>query len=139
MLKVLSDRMAEALAELLHERVRKEFWGYAGVEDLTVTELIREKYQGIRPAPGYPACPEHSEKVKLFDLLNAESDAGISLTENYAMYPAASVSGYYFMHPFSRYFNLGKIKKDQVEEYARRKNLSLVQAEKLLAQNLGYK
>ncbi|MEA3477385.1 MAG: vitamin B12 dependent-methionine synthase activation domain-containing protein, partial [Bacteroidota bacterium] len=139
MLKVLSDRMAEAFAELLHERVRKEFWGYAKAEDLTVADELKERYQGIRPAPGYPACPEHSEKVKLFKLLNAEQDAGIHLTENYAMFPAASVSGYYFMHPFSKYFKLGKIKKDQLEDYARRKNIPLAQAEKLLVQNLDYK
>ena len=139
MLKVLSDRLAEALAELLHERIRKEFWGYDAKEDLGIPDMIRERYQGIRPAPGYPACPEHSEKLKLFELLEAEQQAGMKLTENYAMYPAASVSGYYFMHPFARYFNLGKLGKDQVSDYAARKKLTLQQAEKLLSPNLGYK
>ena len=139
MLKVVSDRLAEALAELLHERVRREFWGYAASENLSIPEMIREHYQGIRPAPGYPACPEHSEKEKIFDLLGAEREAGMKLTENYAMYPAASVSGYYFMHPFARYFNLGRLRKDQVEDYAARKNIPLARAEKLLSPNLGYK
>jgi 5-methyltetrahydrofolate--homocysteine methyltransferase len=139
MLKICADRLAEALAEMLHEKVRKEVWGYSPGECNSPGELLKESYQGIRPAPGYPACPDHSEKRKLFNLLDAEKKAGISLTENYAMYPAASVSGYYFMHPFSRYFNLGKIMKDQVIDYASRKGISIAEAEKLLAPNLGYK
>jgi 5-methyltetrahydrofolate--homocysteine methyltransferase len=139
MMKILADRLAEAFAELMHVRVRKEFWGYAPNENLTLEEILREKYQGIRPAPGYPACPEHSEKRVLFNLLNAEEKADIHLTENFAMYPAASVSGYYFAHPQSQYFNLGKISRDQVEDYARRKNLSVEQVEKLLNVNLNYK
>ncbi len=136
MIKVLADRLAEAFAEELHERVRKEFWGYAPEENLSVAELLKEEYRGIRPAPGYPACPEHSEKRTIFDLLGAEKNAGITLTENYAMYPAASVSGYYFSHEFSRYFNLGKISPEQVEDYATRKNISFEQAKKYLRQNI---
>lgn len=139
MIKILADRLAEAFAELMHHRVRKEFWGYASDESLEVDEILREKYQGIRPAPGYPACPEHSEKRVLFDLLHAEEKAGIILTENFAMYPAASVSGYYFANPQSQYFNLGKIAKDQVENYARRKNLTIEETERLLNVNLNYK
>ena len=115
MLKALADRLAEAMAEYVHERVRKEFWGYATEEQLTNEELIKEKYVGIRPAPGYPACPDHSEKNKLFELLNADNLVDISLTENFAMYPAASVSGWYFSHPESKYFGVGKIGMDQVE------------------------
>ena len=138
MLKILADRLAEAFAELMHEKVRKEYWGYESGEDLSVQELLREKYSGIRPAPGYPACPEHSEKRTLFDLLGTEKHTSIRLTENYAMYPAASVSGYYFMHPFSKYFNLGKITREQVEDYARRKGLDISGAEKLLKPNLAY-
>ena len=114
MLKALADRLAEAMAEYVHERVRKEFWGYATEEQLTNEELIKEKYVGIRPAPGYPACPDHSEKNKLFALLNAKNLVDISLTENFAMYPAASVSGWYFSHPESKYFGVGKIGMDQV-------------------------
>jgi len=136
MLKILADRLAEAFAERLHERVRKEFWGYAKDENLSVSELLKEEYQGIRPAPGYPACPEHSEKRTLFNLLQAEEKAGIRLTENFAMYPAASVSGYYFSHEFSRYFNLGKVSAQQVEDYAKRKNISIELAKKYLRQNL---
>ncbi len=136
MLKVLADRLAEALAELLHYRVRKEFWGYAAHENLTVKEIIREKYRGIRPAPGYPACPEHSEKVTIFNLLEAEKNAGIKLTENYAMYPAASVSGYYFAHPDAKYFAVGKILPDQVADYAQRKGLTVEEVERLLNVNL---
>ncbi|MFP4469801.1 MAG: methionine synthase, partial [Bacteroidales bacterium] len=139
MMKILADRLAEAFAELMHEKVRKEFWGYAPDETLSIEETLREKYQGIRPAPGYPACPEHSEKRTLFDLLDAENQADIHLTENYAMYPAASVSGYYFAHPQSQYFNLGKVSRDQVEDYARRKNLTPEQVEKLLNVNLNYR
>jgi 5-methyltetrahydrofolate--homocysteine methyltransferase len=136
MLKILADRFAEAFAERLHERVRKEFWGYAKDENITVAEMLKEEYQGVRPAPGYPGCPEHSEKRTIFDLLEAETKAGISLTENFAMYPAASVSGYYFSHEFSRYFNLGKILDDQVKDYAERKKISIELAKKYLRQNL---
>ncbi len=139
MMKVLADRLAEAFAELIHERVRKEFWAYAPRENLNLEDLLREAYQGIRPAPGYPACPEHSEKRVLFDLLKAENEAGISLTENFAMYPAASVSGYYFAHPLSQYFNLGKVGPDQVADYAQRKGVSNKQVETWLNANLNYK
>lgn len=138
MTKVLADRFAEAFAERLHERVRKEFWGYSPSEELPIEELLREKYRGIRPAAGYPACPEHSEKREIFDLLQAEKNIGVKLTENYAMWPGASVSGWYFSHPESSYFNLGKITKEQVEEYATRKGITLAQAERLLRPNLGY-
>jgi len=131
MLKVLADRLAEAFAELMHYRVRTEFWGYAG-EQLNHDNLRKEKYQGIRPAIGYPACPEHSEKQVLFDLLQATEKTGISLTESFAMYPAASVSGFYFAHPQSKYFNVGKIGKDQLEDYAKRKGISLELAERYL-------
>jgi 5-methyltetrahydrofolate--homocysteine methyltransferase len=136
MLKIIADRFAEALAERLHELVRKEYWGYAGGENITVPEMLREGYQGIRPAPGYPGCPEHSEKKTIFDLLEAEKNAGISLTENFAMYPAAAVSGYYFSHEFPHYFNLGKVLEDQVKEYALRKNIDIETAKKLLSPNL---
>ena len=138
MMKALADRLAEAFAEHMHERVRKEFWGYAADEDLDNTALIHERYRGIRPAPGYPACPEHTEKGTLFDLLDAPNHAGITLTDSFAMLPTASVSGYYFSHPKSTYFGLGKIAKDQVEDYARRKGMDLATAEKWLAPNLGY-
>ncbi|HZX63469.1 MAG TPA: methionine synthase [Bacteroidales bacterium] len=138
LIKILSDRLAEAFAERLHQFVRKEYWGYAREENLDLTAILKEKYQGIRPAPGYPACPEHSEKNVLFSQLDAEKHTGISLTENFAMYPAASVSGFYFAHPESHYFALGKIGKDQVTDYARRKNISLELAEKLLNTNLNY-
>jgi 5-methyltetrahydrofolate--homocysteine methyltransferase len=139
MMKVLADRLAEAFAELIHCRVRKEFWGYAKDEDLNIELILKEQYQGIRPAPGYPACPEHSEKRALFDLLNAEEKVGITLTENFAMYPAASVSGYYFAHPLSQYFNVGKIGYDQLTDYAKRKNAEIAQIEKWLNANLNYK
>ncbi len=138
MLKALSDRLAEAFAERLHERVRKEFWAYASDENLTNQELIGEKYRGIRPAPGYPACPDHSEMAKLFKLLNAEQEIGVRLTENFAMDPAASVCGFYFSHPESRYFGVGKIGRDQVEDYARRKGVSPVRVESWLRSNLAY-
>jgi 5-methyltetrahydrofolate--homocysteine methyltransferase len=138
LLKAIADRFAEAFAERMHERVRKEFWGYAPVEELSNEELIKERYQGIRPAPGYPACPDHSEKRALFDLLEAERNASITLTESYAMLPAAAVSGFYFSHPESRYFGIGKLARDQVEDYARRKGLSVEQTERLLAPNLAY-
>jgi len=137
MVKALGDRLVEALAELMHERVRKEIWGQTPDESFTNEELIKESYSGIRPAPGYPACPDHTEKRKLFDLLNAEQ-LGITLTESYAMYPASSVSGWYFSHPESRYFPVGKIFKDQVEDYARRKDMPLEEIEKWLAPVLGY-
>jgi 5-methyltetrahydrofolate--homocysteine methyltransferase len=138
LVKALADRLAEAFAERLHERVRREFWGYAPDEALDNEGLIRERYQGIRPAPGYPACPDHTEKGTLFALLDAERQAGISLTESYAMIPGASVSGYYFWHPQARYFGLGKIERDQVEDYARRKGMDLATMERWLAPNLGY-
>jgi len=138
LLKAIADRLAEAFTELMHERVRKEFWGYVKDETLSNEELIAEKYQGIRPAPGYPACPEHTEKRTLFDLLDAEFRIGIHLTESFAMYPASSVSGWYFAHPDSRYFALGKIAKDQVEDYAARKGMTVVEAEKWLSPVLNY-
>ena len=116
MVKALADRLAEAFAERMHERVRKEFWGYATDENLSNDQLIREAYDGIRPAPGYPACPDHTEKAKLFRLLDAEKHTGVSLTDNFAMFPAASVSGWYFGHPQSNYFAVGKIQKDQARE-----------------------
>ncbi|MCK4745572.1 MAG: B12-binding domain-containing protein, partial [Bacteroidales bacterium] len=137
MLKALSDRLAEAFTELLHEEIRKGFWGYARDESLSHDDLFTEKYSGIRPAHGYPACPEHSEKEVLFNLLNAEK-FGIHLTENYSMVPAASVSGLIFAHPESKYFFVGKIGKDQVEEYAIRKGISVSKVESLLASNLNY-
>jgi 5-methyltetrahydrofolate--homocysteine methyltransferase len=136
--KALADRLAEAFAERLHERVRREFWGYADGESLDNVDLIREKYQGIRPAPGYPACPDHTEKRTLFDLLRAETNAGITLTESYAMLPGASVSGYYFWRPEAQYFGVGKIERDQVEDYARRKGLDAATVERWLSPNLNY-
>jgi 5-methyltetrahydrofolate--homocysteine methyltransferase len=136
--KALADRLAEAFAERLHERVRREFWGYARDEALENTELIRETYQGIRPAPGYPACPDHTEKRTLFDLLQVERSAGIALTESCAMTPAAAVSGYYFWHPKARYFGVGRIGRDQVEDYARRKGMPLEDVERWLSPNLAY-
>ena len=138
MVKALADRFAEAFAEHMHERVRKEFWGYAREENLSNDALIHEEYQGIRPAPGYPACPEHTEKGVLFDLIKAPANASITLTESYAMVPTAAVSGYYFSHPEAKYFAVGKINKDQVEDYAKRKNMTLAEAERWLAPNLGY-
>jgi 5-methyltetrahydrofolate--homocysteine methyltransferase len=138
MLKALADRLAEAFAELLHERVRREFWGYAKDEALSNEDMIEEKYRGIRPAPGYPACPEHSEKGPLFELLQAPENAGITLTESFAMLPTAAVSGLYFAHPESSYFAVAKIDRDQVEDYAKRKGWDMQTAEKWLAPNLGY-
>ncbi len=138
MIKAIADRLAEAFAEKMHELVRKEYWGFAPNEQLTDDEIIREKYNSIRPAPGYPACPDHTEKRKLFDILQAEKNAGIVLTENFAMYPASAVSGFYFANEASKYFAVGKIQKDQVEEYAKRKNVSIDYVEKWLAPNLGY-
>ncbi|MDN3203430.1 methionine synthase [Algoriphagus sediminis] len=136
--KALADRLAEAAAEYLHEKVRKEDWGYASQESLENDSLIREEYQGIRPAPGYPACPEHSEKETISKLLDLENSIGIKLTSSYAMYPTSSVSGFYFAHPDSKYFGLGKIGQDQVASYADRKGISLTEAEKLLSPNLAY-
>jgi 5-methyltetrahydrofolate--homocysteine methyltransferase len=138
LVKALADRLAEAFAEHLHQRVRTEYWGYAAEEDLDSEALIREKYQGIRPAPGYPACPDHSEKTKLFALLDPQQTSGVTLTEHFAMYPAASVSGWYFSHPQSKYFNVGKLQKDQVEDYAARKGMSINEVERWLSPNLGY-
>jgi len=138
MIEALADRLSEAFAERLHERMRKEFWGYAPDEDLTVEDLLRVKYQGIRPAPGYPACPEHSEKETLFRLLKAD-EMGIHLTEHFAMYPNASVCGQYFAHPGSRYFGVEKISRDQVKDYALRKGVNPDFVEKFLPVNLNYK
>nr|WP_322622934.1 methionine synthase [uncultured Flavobacterium sp.] len=137
MAKALGDRLAEAFAEYLHERVRKEFWGYANGEHLSNDELIKEKYEGIRPAPGYPACPDHLEKNTIWELLNVKENIGVSLTESLAMWPAASVSGYYFANPQSKYFGLGKIKADQVEDYAKRRNVSIDVANKWLNPNIA--
>jgi 5-methyltetrahydrofolate--homocysteine methyltransferase len=136
MVKAIADRLAEAFAEMMHAKVRKEYWGYAADEKLTNEELIRESYKGIRPAPGYPACPEHTEKGTLFQLLEGEKNAGITLTESYAMYPAAAVSGWYFSHPAARYFGISKIDQDQAEDYARRKGMDLKTAERWLSPNL---
>ena len=136
MLQAMADRLAEAFAEVLHKRTRKEFWGYVKDESLTNEELVKETYQGIRPAPGYPACPDHTEKYKLFDLLNATENAGITLTESLAMYPAASVCGWYFSHPQSTYFGVGKITQDQLQDYAKRKGMSEEEIGKWLSQNL---
>ena len=136
MLKAIADRLAEALAEYLHERVRKEYWGYAKDENLTNEELIKEKYVGIRPAPGYPACPDHSEKVKLFQLLNSDNIVDISLTENFAMYPAASVSGWYFSHPDSKYFGVGKIGIDQAQAISDSRGETIELTTKYLRPNL---
>jgi 5-methyltetrahydrofolate--homocysteine methyltransferase len=138
LLKALADRLAEAFAELMHKKMRKEYWAYASSEELGNEDLIKEGYQGIRPAPGYPACPDHTEKRNLFDLLDTEKKIGVSLTESYAMYPAASVSGVYYAHPDSKYFGLGKIERDQVEDYAIRKGLSTEEIEKWLSPNLNY-
>ena len=138
LLKALADRLAEAMAEYFHERVRKEFWGYAGDESLSNDELIAEAYRGIRPAPGYPACPDHTEKGKLWQLLDVERRIDLRLTESFAMFPTAAVSGFYFSHPESRYFAVGNIDRDQVESYAGRKGMSVADVERWLAPNLGY-
>ena len=138
MVKALSDRLAEAFAEYLHEKVRKVHWGYAANENLSNEELIRENYQGIRPAPGYPACPEHTEKAAIWTLLDAENSVGMKLTESYAMWPGASVSGWYFSHPESKYFAVAQIQRDQVEDYAQRKGMQVSEVERWLAPNLGY-
>jgi 5-methyltetrahydrofolate--homocysteine methyltransferase len=139
MAKVLSDRLAEAFAEYLHHKVRTEFWAYDSNEHLTTEQILSEEYRGIRPAPGYPACPEHSEKRSLFNLLDAENRTGVSMTENFAMAPAASVCGYYFAHPDAQYFNVGKIGRDQLSEYAEIKQMKLADLERLLNTNLNYK
>jgi 5-methyltetrahydrofolate--homocysteine methyltransferase len=138
MLKALADRLAEAFAELLHARVRREFWGYAADEQASAEDIINEKYRGIRPAPGYPACPDHTEKHALFELLDAPNKAGITLTESFAMLPTAAVSGFYFSHPQSQYFATAKADKDQIEDYAKRKGLSLEETERWLAPVLNY-
>jgi len=137
MVKALADRLAEAFAERLHERVRKEYWGYARDEVIENDDMIQERYQGIRPAPGYPACPDHTEKETLFKLLDADR-LGVTLTESFAMHPAAAVSGWYFWNPESHYFGVGKINQDQVQDYAERKNRNLADMEKWLSPNLGY-
>jgi 5-methyltetrahydrofolate--homocysteine methyltransferase len=136
MLQAVSDRLAEAFAEVLHLRTRREFWAYAPDENMETAELIKETYRGIRPAPGYPACPDHTEKIKLFELLDATEQAGITLTESLAMYPGAAVCGWYFSHPQSCYFGVGKIMKDQVEDYAQRKGMTYEEAVKWLSPNM---
>jgi 5-methyltetrahydrofolate--homocysteine methyltransferase len=138
MLKAIADRFAEAFAERLHERVRRESWGYAPEERKSNEDLIREDYRGIRPAPGYPACPDHTEKATLWNLLEVENKTGITITESFAMYPTAAVSGWYFSHPDSKYFALGQIDLDQVQDYARRKGMRLQDALRWLQPNLGF-
>ena len=137
MIKAIADRLAEAFAELLHEQARLD-WGYGIEEQLSNEQLIDEEYRGIRPAPGYPACPDHTEKKTLFQLLNADKEIGVSLTESFAMWPAASVSGFYFGHPQARYFAVDRVTADQVEAYAKRKGDSIRDIERWLAPNLGY-
>lgn len=136
MIRILGDRIAEAAAELIHEKTRKEYWGYASDENLSADELFRSAYQGIRPAPGYPACPDHSEKQALFELIEGQKKIGVNLTESFAMIPVSSVSGYIFSHPGSAYFNIGKIGSDQLKDYAKRKSISVEEAAKWLAPNL---
>ena len=138
MLKALADRLAESFAEHMHRRVRTEFWGYAPDEQLNNEDLIRERYRGIRPAPGYPACPDHTEKATLFTLLDAPTNCGVTLSDNYAMAPASSVSGFYYSHPDARYFAVGKIGRDQVEDLARRKGQPVEWMERWLRPNLDY-
>ena len=138
MMKAVADRLAEAFAEHLHERVRTEFWGYCKEEALSNDDLIAERYEGVRPAPGYPACPDHTEKATIFDVLDVQSTIGARLTESFAMYPASAVSGWYFGHPESRYFGLGRIAQDQVRAYGQRKGWTLETAERWLAPSLGY-
>ncbi|WP_437614393.1 methionine synthase [Erwinia sp. V71] len=138
MVKAIADRLAEAFAEYLHERVRKVIWGYAANENLSNEELIRENYQGIRPAPGYPACPEHTEKAAIWQLLDVENNTGMKLTESFAMWPGAAVSGWYFSHPESKYFAVAQLQRDQIEDYAARKGMSVTEVERWLAPNLGY-
>jgi len=136
MVQILADRFVEAFAECLHQKTRKEFWGYDKNENLTSQQLIKEEYKGIRPAPGYPACPDHTEKIKLFELLNATENIGVELTESLAMNPPASVCGWYLAHPESHYFGLGKIGRDQLDDYAKRKGMSADEAERWLRPNL---
>ncbi|WP_417538325.1 vitamin B12 dependent-methionine synthase activation domain-containing protein, partial [Marinomonas sp.] len=138
MLKALADRLAEAFAERMHERVRKEFWGYAADEALDNEDLIRERYKGIRPAPGYPACPDHTEKGLLWEILKPDERIGLNITESFAMFPTAAVSGWYFANPESRYFGVSDIDRDQVADYARRKGWTIEQTERWLAPILGY-
>ncbi|HEY7775339.1 MAG TPA: vitamin B12 dependent-methionine synthase activation domain-containing protein, partial [Kineobactrum sp.] len=138
LLKALADRLAEAFAEYLHRLVRTELWGYAPDEQLSTTDLIRERYQGIRPAPGYPACPDHTEKAILFDLLQAPETCGVTLSDNFAMSPASAVSGFYFSHPQARYFAVGKIGRDQVADFALRKGMTTDEVERWLAPVLDY-
>ena len=137
MAEAIADRLAEAFAECLHKRVREE-WGYGRAEGLTYQDLIDEKYRGIRPAAGYPACPDHTEKGQLWRLLDVEKNTGIRVTESYAMWPGSSVSGLYFAHPKARYFTLGKIDRDQVADYGQRKGMTLREVERWLGPNLGY-
>jgi 5-methyltetrahydrofolate--homocysteine methyltransferase len=138
MVKALADRLAEALAERMHERVRREFWGYAPEERFINDQLVQEAYRGIRPAPGYPACPDHTEKATLWRMLDVEKNAGMQLTESYAMYPTAAVSGWYFSHPDAKYFQVGRIGADQVADYARRKGESVAEVERWLAPIVDY-
>jgi 5-methyltetrahydrofolate--homocysteine methyltransferase len=138
MLKALADRFAEAFAERMHQRVRREFWGYAAAEIFSSEDLIAEKYRGIRPAPGYPAQPDHTEKGTIFKLLDAETQAGIKLTESFAMWPGAAVSGLYFSHPDSHYFGVGKVERDQVADYAKRKGWTIEETERWLSPVLNY-
>jgi 5-methyltetrahydrofolate--homocysteine methyltransferase len=138
LLESVADRLAEAFAERMHERVRRDLWGYAPDERLDEEGLLKERYAGIRPAPGYPASPEHTEKRTLWELLDVERHVGIELTDSMAMWPGASVSGWYFSHPESQYFVVGRVGRDQVEDYARRKGWTLAQAERWLSPNLGY-
>ena len=138
MLKALADRLAEAFAELMHKKVRKEYWGYATNENLLNEDLIKEEYAGIRPAPGYPAQPDHTEKNTIWSLLDVEKNTGIILTESLAMVPTAAVSGLYFSHPQSHYFGVGKITKEQVEDYAKRKNMEFTVIERWLGSVLAY-
>ncbi len=138
LLESLADRLAEAFAERLHQRIRKELWGYAPDEHIDNADLIKERYRGIRPAPGYPACPDHTEKETLWRLLDVENATGMRLTESMAMWPGASVSGWYFSHPQSQYFVVGRLGRDQVADYAERKGWTLAEAERWLSPNLGY-
>ena len=137
MVKALADRLAEAFAEFLHREVRTQYWGYTPKENLSNEELIKENYRGIRPAPGYPACPDHLEKQTLWDLLQIEEQIGVKLTESFAMWPASAVSGYYFAHPEAKYFGLGKIKEDQLVDYSKRRKISIEEARKWLNPNLN--
>jgi 5-methyltetrahydrofolate--homocysteine methyltransferase len=138
MVKALADRIAEAMAERMHERVRKEFWAYASDESLTPGEVVSEAYRGIRPAPGYPAQPDHTEKGALFELLGAERRVGVKLTESFAMWPGSSVSGLYFSHPDAHYFGVAKVERDQVEDYAARKGMTIAETERWLSPVLNY-